>query len=105
MFPLRQAPVTSTRDVEALRTELQSIGAKAITEYKMSRGFELDMERIGRVTYEFGYRVALKLFKAKYPNLFVKEDRFANYPEDSNVQMEGSQPFNDSIPFETELLL
>ncbi|RWW47545.1 hypothetical protein BHE74_00046450 [Ensete ventricosum] len=37
------------------------------------------------VTYEFKYRVALKRFRAKYPNLSVEEDSFADCPEDANV--------------------
>ncbi|RZS12637.1 hypothetical protein BHM03_00044111 [Ensete ventricosum] len=47
------------RDAKALRTKLQSVAAKAIVEYKTSRGFELSMERTRCITYEFGYQVAL----------------------------------------------
>ncbi|RWV92741.1 hypothetical protein BHE74_00015639 [Ensete ventricosum] len=50
------------RDVEALRTEVQLIGAKVFAQYKVSRGFKLYMERIGCVTYEFKYWVTLECF-------------------------------------------
>ncbi|RWW76564.1 hypothetical protein BHE74_00015342 [Ensete ventricosum] len=83
---------------KALQIELQSTGAKAIVKYKMSLGFELSMERTRHTTYEFGYRVALECLRAKYPDLSIEEDPFADCPEDSNMQMEDSQPFDDSIP-------
>ncbi|RRT39234.1 hypothetical protein B296_00011333 [Ensete ventricosum] len=35
-------------------------GPKAMTNYKVSRGFESGLEKIGRVSYEFGYRVVLE---------------------------------------------
>ncbi|RWV79394.1 hypothetical protein GW17_00059479 [Ensete ventricosum] len=70
---------------------------RAITEYKVSRGFELDMERTRR-TYEFEYRVVLKRFQVKYPDLIVKENPFTDYLEDANVEMENNQPFDDIIP-------
>ncbi|RRT69379.1 hypothetical protein B296_00029118 [Ensete ventricosum] len=50
---------------------------KVIAEYKVSWGFEFGIERTRRITYEFGYRVALEHFQAKYSNLSVEEDSFA----------------------------
>ncbi|RZR88279.1 hypothetical protein BHM03_00015811 [Ensete ventricosum] len=50
-----------------------------------------------QVTYEFGYWVALEHFRVKYSDLSVEEDPFANWPEDANMQMEFSQPFDDSV--------
>ncbi|RWW66023.1 hypothetical protein BHE74_00026633 [Ensete ventricosum] len=73
------------RDVEALQIEVQLAVAKAIPEYKVSWGFEFDMERTGRVTYEFECRVALERFWVKYPNLSVEEDLFTNCLKDANV--------------------
>ncbi|RRT65418.1 hypothetical protein B296_00019752 [Ensete ventricosum] len=35
------------QNVEALRPELQSMGAKVIADYKESRGFQLGLERTG----------------------------------------------------------
>ncbi|RZR91406.1 hypothetical protein BHM03_00019517 [Ensete ventricosum] len=63
------------RDIEALRTKVQSTGTKVILKYKVFKGLELDMERIGRVTYEFGYQVTLECFQAKYMSLSVEEIR------------------------------
>ncbi|RRT74278.1 hypothetical protein B296_00021396 [Ensete ventricosum] len=48
------------------------------------------MERMGHVTYEFEYQVALECLRAKYPDLYVEEDPFVDYPENTNVQIEGS---------------
>ncbi|RWW64457.1 hypothetical protein BHE74_00028305 [Ensete ventricosum] len=47
------------------------------------------MERMGHVTYEFGYQVALECLRAKYSDLYVEEDPFVDYPENTNVQIEG----------------
>ncbi|RZR82615.1 hypothetical protein BHM03_00009067 [Ensete ventricosum] len=55
----------------------------------------LELEKMGQVTYEFGYRVALEHFHTKYPDLSVEEDPFVKLPKDANVQLEVSQPFND----------
>ncbi|RRT79537.1 hypothetical protein B296_00025160 [Ensete ventricosum] len=77
---------------------LQSAVAKAIANYKRSHGFQSRLEKIGQVTYEFGYWVVQKHFWAKYPNLSLEEDPFADQPKDANVQMETSQPFDDSTP-------
>ncbi|RWV83849.1 hypothetical protein GW17_00054485 [Ensete ventricosum] len=86
------------RDTEALRFELKSIGAKAAVEYKESRGFQFRPERMGQVTYEFGYCVALACFWVKYLDLVVEEDPFIDQPEDTSMQMEAEQPFDDSLP-------
>ncbi|RRT66621.1 hypothetical protein B296_00000356 [Ensete ventricosum] len=42
------------------------------------------LEKMGQVTYEFGYRIALEHFRAKYPDSSVKEDPFdyGTPPED-----------------------
>ncbi|RZR95445.1 hypothetical protein BHM03_00024302 [Ensete ventricosum] len=36
--------------------------------------------------------------RVKYPDLIVKENPFADYLEDANVEMENNQPFDDIIP-------
>ncbi|RWW88877.1 hypothetical protein BHE74_00002231 [Ensete ventricosum] len=76
-----------------LQSELKAGGDKAIADYKKSRGFESGLEKMGQVTYEFEYQVALERFQAKYPDSSVEEDPFAKRPEDANVRMEASQPF------------
>ncbi|RRT40661.1 hypothetical protein B296_00056011 [Ensete ventricosum] len=73
-------------------------GDKAITNYKKSQDFESELEKMGQVTYEFGYWIALERFRAKCPDLSIEEDPFAERPEDTNVRMETSQPFDDSTP-------
>ncbi|RWV93923.1 hypothetical protein GW17_00043585 [Ensete ventricosum] len=51
--------------------------ATSIADYKASRGFQSGLEKMGQVTYDFGYWVALERFWAKYPNSSVGEDPFA----------------------------
>ena len=63
----------------------------AIAEYKSSPGFEHGLVRSGRVTYEFGYRLAYACFRAGYPDPFVDQ------PEDQNVDMPASVPFDDGL--------
>ncbi|THU57027.1 hypothetical protein C4D60_Mb11t23440 [Musa balbisiana] len=70
---------------------------KLIEDYKKSQGFELGLTRTGQVTYEYGYRIALARFRARYPDLDVAEDPFASFPEDLGVDMPEDVPFDDSI--------
>ncbi|RWW03237.1 hypothetical protein GW17_00033617 [Ensete ventricosum] len=81
---LEDEVLSLTQNTEVLWSELKIGGDKAVTEYK--------------VTFEFGYRVVLERFRAKYPDLFVEEDPFVERPKDANVHMEMNQPFNDSTP-------
>ncbi|RWW33504.1 hypothetical protein GW17_00001789 [Ensete ventricosum] len=50
-----------------LEVELKAEGQKAVVAYKASRGFESGLEKMGRVSYEFGYRVALERLWGKHP--------------------------------------
>ncbi|RZS07084.1 hypothetical protein BHM03_00037870 [Ensete ventricosum] len=43
-----------------LKVKLKSGGPKAVAAYKASRGFELGLEKMRRVSYEFEYQVALE---------------------------------------------
>ncbi|RWW53536.1 hypothetical protein BHE74_00039975 [Ensete ventricosum] len=43
-----------------LEVELKGEGSKAVAAYKAYRRFELGLGKMGRVSYEFGYRVALE---------------------------------------------
>ncbi|RRT31405.1 hypothetical protein B296_00055579, partial [Ensete ventricosum] len=63
-------------------------------------GFKEGLKRMGRVTYEYGYRVALARFRARYPDADIEEDPFTIYPEDDLVPMERQQYFDDSVPLE-----
>ncbi|RWW38488.1 hypothetical protein BHE74_00056270, partial [Ensete ventricosum] len=58
----------------------------------------LGLKRMGRVTYEYGYRVALARFHARYPDAKVEDDLFTIHPEDDLVPMQRQQAFDDSIP-------
>ena len=85
---------------EALVDEVQATpekGKKIISKYKELVGFQLDLQRSGQVTYEYGYRVALAWFRARYPDLGIEEDPFTSLPEDENVAMPNEVPFDDSV--------
>ncbi|RWW33129.1 hypothetical protein GW17_00002173 [Ensete ventricosum] len=84
-----------TGALEKLRVELPT---ETITKYKKSAGFEMSLVRTSQISYEYGYRVALALFKARYPDLEIKEDPFVLLPEDKNMLMEAEQPFDNSLP-------
>ncbi|RWV89355.1 hypothetical protein BHE74_00047174 [Ensete ventricosum] len=51
---------------------------------------------IEKVTYEYEYWVALARLRARYHDLEIEEDPFANLPEDDNVEMLNEVPFDDS---------
>ncbi|THU57376.1 hypothetical protein C4D60_Mb03t02860 [Musa balbisiana] len=57
---------------------------EAIVAYKASTGFERGLVRSGRVTYEFGYRVACARFQTKYQDLELESDPFADHPADQD---------------------
>ncbi|RZS22097.1 hypothetical protein BHM03_00054858 [Ensete ventricosum] len=46
------------------------------------------------------YRVALEWLRGKHPEIEVEQDSFIECPEDANVNMDLSQPFDDSSPSE-----
>ncbi|RZS27309.1 hypothetical protein BHM03_00060764, partial [Ensete ventricosum] len=75
----------SMKDLEHARAELP---VTAVAEYKGSLGFKEGLKRMGRVTYEYGYRVALARFRARHPDANIEEDPFTIYPEDDSVPME-----------------
>ncbi|RZR97419.1 hypothetical protein BHM03_00026598 [Ensete ventricosum] len=85
------------RENENLKTELPS---KSVADYKQSVGFKWGQQRMGQVSYEYEYRVALAHFQARYPDLEVDSDPFTEKPEDSLVPIETRQEFDDSIPRE-----
>ncbi|RWW45511.1 hypothetical protein BHE74_00048650 [Ensete ventricosum] len=81
-----------------LKAELKSEGPKAVTAYKASQGFELGLEKIGRVSYEYRYWVALERLRGKHPEIAIEQDPFAKCPNDANVETDLNQPFDDSAP-------
>ncbi|RRT76133.1 hypothetical protein B296_00030483 [Ensete ventricosum] len=80
------------RENEFLKAELPS---KSVANYKRSIGFGWGLQRMGEVSYKYGYRARCQ---ARYPDLEVDNDPFTEQPEDSLVPMETRQEFNDSIP-------
>ncbi|RWV88335.1 hypothetical protein GW17_00049592, partial [Ensete ventricosum] len=61
-----------------------------------SPGFKLDLEKMGRVSYEFGYKIALMTFRTKHPGLEVEEDPYVTLSEDDDAPMEVEAPFDDN---------
>ncbi|RZR91639.1 hypothetical protein BHM03_00019795 [Ensete ventricosum] len=84
-----------TEATAVLEAELKAEGMKAVATYKASRGFKSGLEKMGMVSYEFGYRVALERLWEKQPEIMIEQDPFAECPEDANVEMDLDQPFND----------
>ncbi|RZR77135.1 hypothetical protein BHM03_00002124, partial [Ensete ventricosum] len=91
-----------TEEVALLEAELKVEGQKSVAAYKGSRGFESCLKKIWRVSYEFGYRVALEQLRGKHPDIMIKVDPFAKCPEDANVEMDLDQPFDDGTPSEKQ---
>ncbi|RWW80154.1 hypothetical protein BHE74_00011522 [Ensete ventricosum] len=75
----------SMKALESARAELPR---QAVDNYKESTGFKEGLKRMGRVTYEYGYRVALARFRSLHPDSEVEEDPFTVKPEDDSVPME-----------------
>ncbi|RWV93019.1 hypothetical protein GW17_00044554, partial [Ensete ventricosum] len=72
-----------------------------IDRYKESVGFNEGLKRMGHVTYEYGYQVALARFHSLHLDSEVEEDPFTIHPEDDLVPMERQQAFDDSDPPES----
>ncbi|RWW48629.1 hypothetical protein BHE74_00045278 [Ensete ventricosum] len=89
--------------LKALENARAELPRQAIDRYKESIDFKEGLKRMGRVTYEYGYRVALSRFHALHPDSEVKEDPFTVHPEDDLVSMERQQAFDDSDPPESRL--
>ncbi|RRT50150.1 hypothetical protein B296_00050505 [Ensete ventricosum] len=69
-----------------LEAKLKAEDLKAVAAYKASQGFESGLEKMGRVNYEFGYRVALERLRRKHPDIMIERDPFAECLEDANVR-------------------
>ncbi|RZS12592.1 hypothetical protein BHM03_00044076 [Ensete ventricosum] len=52
-----------------------------IAQYKETPGFKFGLEKIDRVSYEYGHKVALARFRGKYPQLEIEEDPYATLLE------------------------
>ncbi|RRT67713.1 hypothetical protein B296_00017274 [Ensete ventricosum] len=80
--------VAKAEERAALESTRAKLPRQTITEYKEFFGFKEGLERMGRVTYEYGYRVTLVCFHARYPDAEVEEDPFTIHPEDDLVPMQ-----------------
>ncbi|THU69085.1 hypothetical protein C4D60_Mb08t10650 [Musa balbisiana] len=97
---LEEAKAEARAAAEALAEEshLRPKKDKELIEaYKKSEGFEQGLTRTGRVSYEYGYRIALGRFHARHPGFEVEEDPFTSYPEDLEVDMPDDVPFDDRL--------
>ncbi|RRT75391.1 hypothetical protein B296_00031264 [Ensete ventricosum] len=83
------------RSKEALREDLLK---KAIKEYKESPGFEMGLVRMGRVSLEYRYQLALARLQAQHPGVGIELDPFVTLLEDADVPMTDEQPFDNSLP-------
>ncbi|RRT66778.1 hypothetical protein B296_00039911 [Ensete ventricosum] len=81
-----------------LEVKLKAEGSKVVIAYKASRGFELGLEKMGRVSYEFEYRVALERPQGKHPEIVIKQDSFVECPDNANVEMDLNQPLMTMLP-------
>ncbi|RRT54373.1 hypothetical protein B296_00038942 [Ensete ventricosum] len=55
-----------------LEVKLKGEGSKVVAAYKASRRFELGLGKMRRVSYEFGYRVALERLWGKHPEIVIE---------------------------------
>ncbi|RWW67795.1 hypothetical protein BHE74_00024722 [Ensete ventricosum] len=100
-----EGDVFSLTEVAAfLEAELKTEGQKVVATYKASRGFKSGLEKMGRVSYEFGYRVALERLRGKHPDITIEWDPL-ECSKYANVEMDLDQPFDDDTPFEKQLTL
>ncbi|RWW70926.1 hypothetical protein BHE74_00021368 [Ensete ventricosum] len=90
----------AVKDLESARAELPR---QSVAQYKESLGFKEGLKRMGRVTYEYGYRMALARFRAQHLDTDIEEDPFTIHPEDDLVPMERQQDFDDSVPLSPDL--
>ncbi|RZS28519.1 hypothetical protein BHM03_00062111 [Ensete ventricosum] len=58
--------------VKALESARAELPRQTVIQYKESLGFKEGLKRIGRVTYEYGYRVALARFHTQHPDAEVE---------------------------------
>ncbi|RRT58872.1 hypothetical protein B296_00038311 [Ensete ventricosum] len=87
--------------VKALENARAELPRQAVDRYKESIGFKDGLKRMGRITYEYGYRVALACFHALHPDSEVEEDPFTILPKDDLMPMERQQAFDDLDPPES----
>ncbi|RRT76474.1 hypothetical protein B296_00006355 [Ensete ventricosum] len=70
------------RSKEALREDLPK---RAVKKYKESPGFEMGLVRMGRLSLEYRYQLALARLQAWHLGVEIELDPFATLPEDADV--------------------
>ncbi|RWW48611.1 hypothetical protein BHE74_00045299, partial [Ensete ventricosum] len=83
---------------QSKETIWEDLPKRAIEKYKESPGFEMGLMRMGRVSLEYGYQLALAQLQARHPGVEIELDPFVTLPEDVDVPMVDEQPFDDSLP-------
>ncbi|RWV78830.1 hypothetical protein GW17_00060130 [Ensete ventricosum] len=81
--------------MDALQVDLPK---KAIEEDKKSLIFDMELYRMGWVSLEYGYQLALARLRAQHPGIEKKEDPLTLLLENVDVSMTKEQPFDDSPP-------
>ncbi|RRT56832.1 hypothetical protein B296_00036423, partial [Ensete ventricosum] len=108
----RVAPATGVRPVHSSVRGVDGRGSKsygiggspgrltkrAVEKYKESPGFEMYLVRMGRVSLEYEYQLALARLEARHPGVEIELDPFVTLPEDADIPMVDEQPFDDSLP-------
>ncbi|RRT57079.1 hypothetical protein B296_00027581 [Ensete ventricosum] len=82
------------RSKDALREDLP----RRAEDYKKSPGFEMGLVRMGRVSLEYRFQLALAQLQARHPGVEIKLNPFVSLPEDDDILMTDEQPFDDSLP-------
>ncbi|RZS08633.1 hypothetical protein BHM03_00039643, partial [Ensete ventricosum] len=75
------------QSLKALESARAKLPKQVVDRYKESVGFKEGLKRMGWVTYEYRYRVALARFRALHTDSEVEEDPFTIHPEDDLVPM------------------
>ncbi|RZR91117.1 hypothetical protein BHM03_00019180 [Ensete ventricosum] len=77
--------------------QLRNLPKRVVKKYKESPGFEMGIVRMGRVSLEFGYQLALARLQARHPGVEIELDPFVTLPVDADVPMADERPFDDSL--------
>ncbi|RRT32799.1 hypothetical protein B296_00037055 [Ensete ventricosum] len=77
--------------VKALESTRAELPKQTVVQYKESLDLKEGLKRMGRVTYEYGYRVALARFHARHPYVEVEENPFTVHPKDDLMPMVGNR--------------
>ncbi|RZR82231.1 hypothetical protein BHM03_00008613 [Ensete ventricosum] len=64
---------------------------------KLTRAM-MGLVRMGKVSLEYDYQLALARLRARHPGVEIEEDPFTLLLEDADIPMAEEQPFDDSPP-------